>query len=308
MPTKPTLLILAAGMATRYGSLKQLDSFGPHGETIIDYSIYDAVRAGFGKIVFVIRASIQAEFAAALRHRFPAELEIVTVNQELDQLPPPFQVPADRRKPWGTGHAVWVARTVVQEPFAVINGDDFYGFQSFKLAADFLNNNPAETDYGLVGFQLGNTLSEHGAVSRGECQIAPQGYLQSLTERTHIARTADGITVLKPDDAMPSVMSGKELVSMNLMALKPSVFPHFERELKAFLRTSGTNLTAEFYLPAVLDSVVKAGLARVQVLETPEKWFGVTYPADKPIVVQNLRRLHEGAYPERLFSPLSLSI
>ncbi|UOG77383.1 NTP transferase domain-containing protein (plasmid) [Hymenobacter tibetensis] len=301
MLTKPTLLVLAAGMATRYGSLKQLDSFGPNGETIIDYSVYDARRAGFGKIVFVIRASMQAEFQAILR-RLPANLEVVTLNQELDLLPPTYLVPVNRSKPWGTGHAVWVAAAAINEPFAVVNGDDFYGFQSFKLAADFLRDTPAETDYGLVGFKLENTLSEHGAVSRGECQTNPQGYLQSLTEQPHIVRTDDGIAVLNPD-AAPRMLTGQELVSMNLLALKPAFFSHVDQELKEFLRTSGTDPNAEFYLPLVIDKMVKANRARVKVLETPEKWFGVTYPADKPAVVQNIQRLvHESAYPNPLFT------
>ncbi|GGK78668.1 sugar phosphate nucleotidyltransferase [Rufibacter glacialis] len=300
MRTTPTLLVLAAGMATRYGSLKQLDSFGPHGETIIDYSVHDALKAGFGKIVFVIRESIREEFEGAMRHQFPTLDNLFYVTQELDHLPAGYQVPENRIKPWGTGHAVWVASSHIQGPFAVINGDDFYGYRSFGLVVDFLRHSTSETEYGLIGFKLENTLSEHGAVSRGLCQLDEEGYLEAVTEQTHIIKTGDGIEAQNPDQE-PLQLTGQELVSMNLMVFKPSVFPLFEQGLKEFLEENSTNPNAEFYLPAVVDHAVKTGRAQVKVLETPEKWFGVTYPDDKAVVMRNLQRLvHEGTYPQNL--------
>jgi NDP-sugar pyrophosphorylase family protein len=292
-------------MATRYGSLKQTDSFGPNGETIIDYSVHDAFKAGFGKVVFVIRKAIEEEFKAAMRRRFPDNLPIEYIAQELDMLPAGYVVPEGRTKPWGTGHAVWVASSFIKEPFAVINGDDFYGYRSFKLVADFLKESANATEHALVGFKLENTLSEHGAVSRGLCELDQEGYLKTVTELTHIARTEDGIAVQDPGTETKP-LSGNEIVSMNLMAFKPSVFPHFERELKAFLSHNSANLKAEFYLPAVVDGMVKSGAARVKVLQTPEKWFGVTYPDDKAVAVQSIARLiREGIYHENLWEALA---
>lgn len=300
-----TLLVLAAGMATRYGSLKQLDRFGPNGETIIDYSVHDAHKAGFGKIVFVVRETIKEEFKTAMRQRIPEYIAIEYVTQELDMLPVGYAVPENRSKPWGTGHAVWVAASSLKEPFAVINGDDFYGSESFKLAADFLKNSPDDTEYGLVGFKLENTLSEHGAVSRGICELDESHYLKSVTEQTHIVRTPAGIAVQSPD--AETILSGHEIVSMNLMAFKPSVFPYFEQEFKYFLDKNSTNPKAEFYLPAVVDAVVKSGAAKVKVLQTPEKWFGVTYPDDKQQVIQSIDRLiSNGVYAEKLWNALSV--
>ncbi|WP_461489832.1 nucleotidyltransferase family protein [Pontibacter sp. HJ8] len=288
-------------MASRYGSLKQLDSFGPHGETIIDYSIYDALRAGFGKIVFVVRESISEEFKAVMQGRLPAQPEVDYVLQELDMLPPGFAIPAGRTKPWGTGQAVWLAAAKIREPFAVINGDDFYGYESFKLVADFLQNNTDEATYGLIGFRLQNTLSEHGAVSRGLCELDGNGYLRSLTELTKIVATADGIEVQDPATAIHQ-LQGDEIVSMNLMAFQPSVFPYFEQGFNDFLRSSGTALTSEFYLPGVVNAIVRSGAARVKVLQTPEKWFGVTYPGDKPTAIQNIAQLvSKGVYAEDLW-------
>ena len=305
MHSKPTLLVLAAGMATRYGSLKQVDGFGPNGETIIDYSVHDALRAGFGRVVFVVRKAIEEEFRAAMRRRFPDSLPIDYVAQELDMLPAGFEVPEGRTKPWGTGHAVWVAASGIQEPFAVINGDDFYGYKSFELVADFLRNSTNDNEHGLVGFRLENTLSEHGAVSRGLCELDGEGYLKSVTELTHILRAEGGIVHQEPGGTA-GFLSGSETVSMNLMAFKPSVFPHFGQGLREFLAGNGTNLKAEFYLPAVVDGLVKSGTARVKVLQTPEKWFGVTYPEDKAAAVQRILRLvRAGVYPEDLWQALS---
>ncbi|TPE43930.1 nucleotidyltransferase family protein [Pontibacter mangrovi] len=302
MHKSPTLLILAAGMATRYGSLKQLDSFGPNGETIMDYSIYDAMRTGFGKVVFVIRKSIEEAFKATMHDRLPPQLHTAYVAQELDMLPPGFQVPAGRTKPWGTGHAVWAASANIQEPFAVINADDFYGYESFKLAVDFLNSSIDETEHGLVGFKLANTLSEHGSVSRGICTVGPGNTLTSLTELTKIARAEDGRILVQDEGAAYSELQGDELVSMNLMAFKPSVFPYFEQYLKEFLEEKGQELKTEFYLPAVVNEMLATGAAQVKVIPTPEKWFGVTYPEDKQSAIQQIKALTEAnIYPQNLW-------
>ncbi|WP_276496641.1 phosphotransferase [Pontibacter litorisediminis] len=308
MHKSPTLLILAAGMATRYGSLKQLDAFGPNGETIIDYSIHDAVRAGFGKVVFVLRKSIEEEFKAVMQHRLPAQVTAEYVTQELDMLPTGYQVPSGRTKPWGTGHAVWVASAKLQEPFAVINADDFYGYESFKLAADFLNNSKDEMEYGLIGFKLANTLSDHGSVSRGVCTFGPDHTLSALTELTKIIRTDNGRILVQDEDAAQNELKGDEIVSMNLMAFKPSVFPHFEKYLKVFLEEKGNEPKAEFYLPSVVNAMLATGAARVQVIATPEKWFGVTYPEDKHSTTQQLLALLEaGIYPNSLWEELGRS-
>ncbi|WP_207432836.1 nucleotidyltransferase family protein [Sabulibacter ruber] len=299
MDIKPTLLVLAAGMATRYGSLKQIEAFGPNGETIIDYSIYDAIKAGFGKVVFIIRKSIEAEFKAAMQDKFSGRIEVDFVLQELDILPEGFSVPQDRVKPWGTAHAVWVAAGKLTEPFAVINGDDFYGYQSFQIMADFLKSGQ---ECGLVGYLLANTLSEHGAVSRGICEVDTGGNLVSITEQTHIEKTQDGIVAIGPDQ-QPISLAPDQMVSMNLMGFAPSLLPYFGKYLEGFLWEKAHLPKAEFFLPLVLDKLVKEGATQVKVLPTPEKWFGVTYPADKPLVVEALRKLIEaGTYPENLWN------
>lgn len=302
MNTNPTLLILAAGMATRYGSLKQIEKFGPGGETIIDYSIYDALRAGFGRVIFVIRRSIEKEFKAVMMHKFADKIEVDFVLQELDNLPKGFSRAENRQKPWGTGHAVWTAAAKINGPFAVINADDFYGYQSFESIARFLKNKTNEQEYGLIGYQLKNTLSPHGAVSRGICKTNSAGNLKSITEQTHIFQTQNGIT-LTDKDQRQILLKGDEIVSMNLMGFTPSVFPHFETSFKEFLNTKRhENPKAEFYLPEVVNNLVKTGEASVKVLLTPEKWFGVTYPNDKPIAIERLKDLiAEGIYPENLW-------
>lgn len=301
MQIKPTLLVLAAGMASRYGSLKQIDAFGPNGETIIDYSIYDAIRAGFGKVVFVIRESIEEEFKAVMLGKFSGQIEIDYVLQELHNLPAGLNAPAARVKPWGTAHAVWVAGAKIKEPFAVINGDDFYGFSSFKIICDFLASNPAG-EIGLVGYRLANTLSEFGAVSRGICEVDSKGYLQSVTEQTHISQGEKAIVAT--DEGKEVALTGEEVVSMNMMGFPPAVLPYFEEYLKGFIsqQAGSSDPKAEFYLPGVVDSLIKAGRARVKVLPSSEKWFGVTYPADKPVAVSTLRSLiSAGVYPENLW-------
>lgn len=302
MQKRPTLLVLAAGMASRYGSLKQLDGFGPNGETIIDYSIHDAVKAGFGKILFVIRQSIAEEFKAVMLHRLPAHVPVGYVAQELDMLPLGYSVPDRREKPWGTGHAVWVASSQIDEPFAVINADDFYGYESLRMSVEFLTNSTDSHEHGLIGFQLANTLSEHGSVSRGICAVAPDDSLASLTELTKIVRTNAGEILVQDEDAPHQQLQGSAIVSMNLMSFKPSVFPYFEKYLKAFLHEKGRDLKAEFYLPAVVNKMIAAGEARVKVIPTPEKWFGVTYPEDKSTAMQSIKNLIKArVYPENLW-------
>ena len=300
MAVKPTLLVLAAGMATRYGSLKQIDSFGPNGETIIDYSLYDAIRAGFGKVIFVIRQSIAEEFKAVMQHKFTGQIEIDFVSQELDNLPAGFSVPPNRVKPWGTAHAVWVATSKIKEPFAIINGDDFYGRESFKIIADFLQK--TTSDGCLVGYRLANTISENGAVSRGICETDAVGYLTCITEQTHIEQTETGIMALQTGKNA-ILLPPDQIVSMNLMGFPASILSYFENYLQQFLAAATDNPKAEFFLPGVIDKLVQAGTIRVKVLPTPEKWFGITYPADKPIAKAALRQLTAaGIYPAHLES------
>jgi NDP-sugar pyrophosphorylase family protein len=308
MAVKPTLLVLAAGMATRYGSLKQLEVFGPQGETIIDYSVYDAIRAGFGKVVFVIRRSIEEAFKAVMTDKFAGRITVDYVLQELDILPTGYQVPENRVKPWGTGHAVWVAKDKIQEPFAVINGDDFYGYRSFQLMATALRSQ--NQDCSLVAYQLANTLSPHGAVSRGICQVDENNYLTRITEQTHITATPAGITAINSQqEAIP--LAPDQLVSLNLFGFPASVMPYFGACLEDFLQHQGQqDPKAEFFLPAVVDHLVQAGITQVKVLPTPEKWFGITYPDDKPVAEQALKNLvAAGIYKENLWeTPLAANI
>lgn len=299
--TKPTLLVMAAGMGSRYGSLKQIDRFGPSGESIIDYSIYDAIRAGFGKVVFVIRRSIVEEFKELFFGKFSDKIKVDYALQELDMMPEGTEVPADRQKPWGTGHAVWVAADKIHEPFAVINADDYYGMESFQRIADFLTGS-SPREHCLIGYRLRNTLSEHGYVSRGVCDVSPEGLLQNVTERTHIYRTSDQAIVYQDQEGKEVALSGDETVSMNLMGFTPEVFPVFERCFTEFIHEHGRQPKKEFYLPAVVNELITTGEASVQVVPTPDHWFGVTYPEDKAIAQRKLQALVEqGVYPENLW-------
>ena len=301
MTKHPTLLVLAAGMGSRYGSLKQIDRFGPNGETIMDYSIHDAVKAGFRKVVFVIRESIEEEFIKAVINKYKDIVETDYITQELDMLPEGFNVPVDRVKPWGTGHAVMVAAGKINEPFAVINADDFYGYRSFKVMADFLKTKTNEREYGLVGFRLKNTLSDHGAVARGVCKISDDGFLESVTEHLHILKSSEGI-VSTGENNEKTKFEGDELVSMNLMGFTPSVFPYFKRQFKEFLKTKSNTPKSEFLLPDVVNHLVTTGTASVKILPSPEKWFGVTFPEDKPIAIEKIKKLVvEGVYPDNLW-------
>lgn len=296
----PTLVVLAAGMGSRYGSLKQIDAFGPSGETIIDYSVYDAIKAGFGKVVFVIRESLLNDFQSLYFDKFSDQIEIDYVFQELDNVPEGIEVPSDRVKPWGTGHAVMVAADKVKEPFAVINADDFYGADSFRLIADHLKNLNAQQVAGcMVGFQLPKTISEHGYVSRGVCEVDENNFLLSITERTHITCEQDGKIYFKDQDTTVHLPENT-IVSMNLMGFTPPVFDLMKKAFNTFIKERAHELKSEFYIPTILDQV--ANMTQVPVLESAEKWLGVTYKEDKPVVKHRLIELVEnGSYPLHLF-------
>ena len=298
--TAPSLLVLAAGMGSRYGGLKQIDPVGPSGETIMDYSIYDALRAGFGKIVFVLRKEIEAAFRQTIATRFEHRIAIDYVFQELDGLPPGFSVPDGRTKPWGTTQAVLAATGAVREPFAVINADDFYGAESFRVLAAHLQS--ATTDYAMIGFVLRNTLSDFGAVARGVCQVDEHGFLKSIVEMTNIAR--DGSQAKSTDSTgKVSQLSGDEIVSMNMWGFMPEVFAQLEQVFQEFLETHGSDLRAESYLPNAVNRLIDSGQARVRVLPTAGSWFGVTYRQDRERVVESIARLVQaGFYPERLWA------
>lgn len=297
-----TLVVLAAGIGSRYGGLKQIEAVGPGGEIVIEYSVYDALRAGFDRVVCVIRRDIEADFRSLVAARFERQVKVDYVFQEVADLPAGVPVPADRRKPWGTAHAVRACRHAVNEPFAVINADDFYGRQSFATLGRFLDGlQPAATRYSMVGFTLRNTLSEHGHVARGVCEVNGEGYLLRVVERTAIQRSDSGIA-FADGDGTRHALTGGERVSMNMWGLTPSLFAPLEQEFAAFLQRSAADPKAECYLPAVVDTLVHGGRATVRVLDTPEAWFGVTYPQDKPVVVQGICRLVDaGVYPARLW-------
>lgn len=298
--TAPSLLVLAAGMGSRYGGLKQIDPIGPDGETIIDYSIYDALRAGFGKIVFVLRREIEDNFRQTIAARFDRRIAVEYVFQGLEDLPPGFSVPEGRTKPWGTTQAVLAAADAIHEPFAVINADDFYGAESFRGLAAYLQS--SSDDYAMIGFVLRNTLSDFGAIARGICQVDAQGFLKSIVERTNIAR--DGSQVISTDSkGAANPLSGDEIVSMNIWGFTPGIFRQLRLIFEEFLDENGSDLRAESYLPSAVNSLINSGQARVRVLPTSDSWFGVTYRQDRARVVESIARLvREGCYPERLWS------
>lgn len=299
---KPTLVILAAGMGSRYGGLKQVDALGPNGETIIDYSVFDAMRAGFGKVVFVIRKNIEKDFMEVFGNRFKGKVPFEIVFQELDMLPEGFSCPADRTKPWGTAHALWVTRKVVKEPFAAINADDFYGFDAFKVLATALSKpNLKKGSYFMVGYRLGKTLSEQGFVSRGVCTTDKHSMLQTVIERTQIERV-NGKVCYKNENGENVEVDESLPVSMNCWGLTPDFFEYTESMLSGFLSGSITNAKAEFYIPTVVNKLVEEKNATCEVLPTSAEWFGVTYPGDKPMVMQRLSELvKDGKYPSPLW-------
>ena len=292
-------------MGSRYGGLKQLDSFGPSGETIIDYSLYDAIRTGFGKVVFIIRDHFKKDFRDAFENKLKGRIETRYVAQELDMLPGGFTPPDGREKPWGTAHAVWVTRNVVEEPFAVINADDFYGHDSFAKMGDFLSDLP-ENDtqtYCTVSYYLKNTLSEHGTVNRGVCKVDENGLLVDVKERTKIKRLEDGRIVYNAGSENPVELPENTLVSMNMWGMVPAYFEHTEAYFTEFLREKGQEMTSEFYIPEVIARMQQEGKANVKVIPSNENWFGVTYQEDKPVVKQKLRKLIDrGVYPESLWT------
>ena len=300
---KPTLLILAAGMGSRYGSLKQMDGLGPGGETIMDYSVFDAIRAGFGKVVFVIRNSFADDFKAVFsKDRYQEKIEVEYVMQELDKIPSAFKLNPERTKPWGTNHAVMMAAGVIQEPFAVINADDYYGRHAFAALGDFLTSvSGKQNDYCMVGYQLGKTLSELGAVSRGVCSADANGYLTTVVERTHIERI-DGTIKYKDENGNMVAVDDKAIVSMNMWGFTPDYFAHSDQMFADFLRAKGDDPKSEFFIPLVVNNLVASKTAKLKVLTTDSEWFGVTYQGDRPKVVEKLNTLiAKGEYPQKLW-------
>jgi hypothetical protein len=291
---------MAAGMGSRYGGLKQIDPVGPGGESILEYSIYDALRAGFGKVVFVIRRDIEQAFNESIGSRFEARIPVEYVFQELDELPPGFSVPSGRSKPWGTTHAVLTAADVIHEPFAVINADDFYGAESYKLLAQHLQSSPP--DYAMIGFILRETLSDFGSVTRGVCRCTAQGYLDGIEELTCIERDGDHARNTDGKGRVTS-LTGDETVSMNMWGFTPQIFPQLRQLFEEFLECNGTDLRAECYLPKSLNQLVAEGQARVKVLRSRSTWFGVTYREDRPLVTVAIARLvNADSYPRKLWS------
>jgi hypothetical protein len=297
---KPSLLILAAGMASRYGGMKQIEEFGPDGETIMDYSIFDAIRAGFGKIVFVIREEFAPQFKAIFDPKLKGKIEVEYVYQHLDSYLDGFVKPAERTKPWGTAHAVLCAEKVIKEPFAVINADDFYGFDAFVKAYDFLTKQCSEKHYAIIAYQLGQTLSDHGTVNRGICSINASGDLIDVRERLNI-KEVDG-RVVADDDGIPQFLEMDTMVSMNFWCFDISVFDHIKTLFKEFLDAQGNELKSEFFIPLVADQFMKRSGGRVEVVGTTAIWFGVTYKNDAPSVKKNIDLLvHSNEYPAGLW-------
>lgn len=299
---KPTLLVLAAGMGSRYGGLKQMDPMGPHGETILDYSVFDAIRAGFGKVVFVIREDFADAFRKGVGARFEDKIEIDYAFQKLADLPEGFTLPSDREKPWGTAHAVRAAREVIHEPFAVINADDFYGSDAYQTAADYLKTLQNDsTDYAIVGYYLRNTLSDHGGVNRGICSVDSAGLLTDVEEVTQITRRDEGTVVGTGLNGDERQVSEESIVSMNFWCFSPKYFSQTEQHFGEFLQENLTMPKSECYIPTVVDDFVKKEEATCTVLPTTSLWFGVTYPDDKPLVVDAIAKLIEQeAYPSSL--------
>ena len=299
---KQTLLVLAAGMGSRYGGLKQLDGVGPNGETIMDYSIYDAIHCGFGKVVFVIRKDFEEDFRKIILRKYENHIPVETVFQELDNLPEGFLFPAGRTKPWGTNHAIMMGKGVINEPFAVINADDFYGRHSFAvIRKELAQMADKQNEYCMVGFRIGNTLSESGAVSRGVCEKNDEGYLTSIVECTAIERV-EGIIQNIDENGIKVVIDEHVPVSMNLWGFTPDYFGYSEELFKEFLRQHSENLKREYHIPMTVNNLITQNIARVKVLDTTSKWFGVTYASDRQQVVEKIQSLIDAnEYPEKLF-------
>ncbi len=300
---KPTLLILAAGMGSRYGGLKQTDPIGPNGEAIIDYSIFDAIRAGFGKVVFVIRKSFAEDFKASFEEKLKGKIETAYVYQELDNIPGGLSYHPERKKPWGTGHAVLVAKDYIREPFAVINADDFYGAEAYRKVADFLSQAAGESfpHYAMVGYRLDRTLSDNGYVSRGVCSKDENGHLIDVVEHTNIEKK-DGEIIATMENTT-KILAGDTVVSMNFWGFLPSYFGFLEESFARFIEANKDDMKAEFYIPYVVNELIQNKQAHIQVLQSSESWFGVTYREDKENTIENINRLiAEGKYPEKLWN------
>jgi UTP-glucose-1-phosphate uridylyltransferase len=298
---KPVLVVLAAGMGSRYGGLKQIDPVGPSNEIIIDYSIYDALKAGFSKVIFIIRKDIEKAFRKNIGSRFENVIKVEYAYQELNNLPDGFTIPEDRVKPWGTGHALLAVKNIVKEPFAVINSDDFYGREGFKKIADYLTSpERTECDYCMTGFILKNTLSENGTVARGVCRVDAENNLVNVTEMTEIERKESYIA--GNDSGAIEKLTGEEYVSLNMWGLNSSIFIELEKMFIEFLNENIKELKSEFYLPFGIDEMIKTQKAGVKVLESNDQWFGITYKEDKPDVIDKVNKLViKGLYPEKLF-------
>lgn len=299
---KPTLFVLAAGMGSRYGGLKQLDGLGPNGETIMDHSIYDAIQSGFGKVVFVIRKDFEKDFREKILSKYENHIPVEVVFQSLDALPVGFTCPADRVKPWGTNHAVLMGKDVIKEPFAIINADDFYGRDSFAvIAKELMAMEGKKNQYCMVGFRVGNTMSESGTVARGVC-VTKDGLLTDVVERTAIGYKEDGRIAFTDENGVEQILAPETPVSMNLWGFTPDYFDYSEEYFKKFLKENSENLKAEFFIPLLVNDLVTKGKATVKVLDTTSKWFGVTYAADRPAVVEKFAELHaNGEYPQNMF-------
>ena len=299
---KPTLVVLAAGMGSRYGGLKQVDPVGPSGEAILDYSVFDAVRAGFGKVVFIIRHDFEAEFKEKVGKKYEGLIPVDYCYQDINDLPAPYKVPEGRTKPWGTGHATRAARGVVKEPFAVINADDFYGRDAFEQLAKFLSNatDGATLGFAMVGYKLELTLSENGSVARGICDVAADGTLRGVTEMTKLVRAGD-VAENREDPAAPVKVPLDARVSMNLWGFTPGLFTELEARFPKWLAENGAKEKSEWYIPFVVDELIKEGRATCRVLPTESSWFGVTYREDKPFVMAEIKKLVDaGEYPVNL--------
>lgn len=294
---KPTLLILAAGIGSRYGGLKQIDPVGPGGQTILDYSVFDAKRAGFGKIVFIIRKDIEEDFKSVFADRLSKTIDIDWVFQEIDKLPEGINPPEGRTKPWGTGHAVLMAAGKIREPFVVINADDFYGREAFEKAVEYFNADQKATDYAMVAYELKNTLSDFGTVSRGVCKADNDHWLESVVEHTKIAREDFQIFNTEPGESK-NPLDDNTLVSMNFWCFKPAFFDQLDAHFRRFIKDNRHDLRAEFYIPSAVDALIKSNEARVRVLPNKGQWFGITYKEDKPLVIDRIGKLtDDGEYP-----------
>ncbi|TVR71037.1 MAG: nucleotidyltransferase [Marinilabiliales bacterium] len=298
--SKPTLLILAAGLGSRYGSLKQIEPIGPHGEAIIDYSVYDAIKAGFGKVVFVIKKDIEIDFKESLLARFRDKVETGYVFQELDMLPGGYKLPPNRVKPWGTAHAIMVSEKAVTTPFAAINADDYYGYEAFSEMHGFLQTGDTSKEYCMIGYRLDNTLSDHGTVSRGVCSIDRERFLISVSELTKIKREKGKI--FHYENGEPAELSGSATVSMNMWGFGTSVFGHIRQRFSSFLDFNINDPKAEFYIPTLVDQLINDGEIRVRVLDCNSTWFGITYKEDRDAARNSiLEKIRNGEYPENLW-------